>query len=210
MSTKIKANIMTISRPRIGSDGGGVRPLVTFYGCPLHCKYCINDFCHDSVSNTKTTDEVLAELMKDDIYFRSTNGGVTFGGGEPLLQSSFIKELIEKMPKQWNICIETSLAVNFRHIEELIPYVDHWFVDTKDFHNERIYNEYTQTKGLQPLMIRNLRVLKNIVGAEKITVRVPYIKGFNNETNVNMSEAFLKLECFTNIDKFEYEIIENE
>ena len=110
------------------------------------------------------------------------------------------------MPKQWNVCIETSLAVNIRPMEELIPYVDHWFVDTKDYHNERIYNEYTQTKGLQPLMIRNLRVLKNIVGAEKVTVRVPYIKGFNDEIDVNVSEAFLKLEGFTNIDKFDYEI----
>ena len=206
MSTELKANIMTISRHRIGSDGGGVRTLVTFYGCPLHCKYCINDFCHDSISNTKTTDEVLAELMKDDLYFKATNGGVTFGGGEPLLQSSFIKELIEKMPKQWNVCIETSLAVNFRHIEELIPYVDHWFVDTKDYHNERIYNKYTQTKGLHPLMVRNLRVLKDIVGEDKITVRVPCIKGFNNESNVNLSTVVLKLNGFTNIDKFEYEI----
>ena len=197
---------MTISRHRIGSDGGGVRTLVTFYGCPLHCKYCINDFCHNSVSNMKSTYEVLAELMKDDLYFKATNGGVTFGGGEPLLQSSFIKELIEKMPKQWNVCIETSLAVNTIPMEELIPYVDHWFDGTKDFHNERIYNEYTQTKGLQPLMIRNLRVLKNIVGEEKITVRVPYIKGFNDEIDVNVSEAFLKLEGFTNIDKFDYEI----
>ena len=197
---------MTISRYRIGSDGGGVRTLVTFYGCPLHCKYCINDFCHDSVSNMKTIDEVLAELMKDDLYFKATNGGVTFGGGEPLFQSSFIKELIEKMSKQWNVCIETSLAVNFRHIEELIPYVDHWFVDTKDYHNERIYDDYTQTKGLHPLMVRNLRVLKDIVGDEKITVRVPCIKGFNNESDVNLSMVVLKLNGFTNIDKFEYEI----
>ena len=154
----------------------------------------------------KTTDEVLAELMKDDIYFKATNGGVTFGGGEPLLQSSFIKELIEKMPKRWNVCIETSLAVNFRHIEELIPYVDHWFVDTKDYHNERIYNKYTQTKGFYPLMVRNLRALKDIVGEEKITVRVPCIKGFNNESDVNLSTVVLKLNGFTNIDKFEYEI----
>ena len=197
---------MTISRHRIGSDGGGVRTLVTFYGCPLHCKYCINDFCHDSISNMKTIDEVLEELMKDDMYFRATNGGVTFGGGEPLLQSSFIKELIKKMPKQWNICIETSLAVNFSHMLELIPYVDHWFVDTKDFYDECLYDEYTQTKGLHPLMESNLLTLKNIVGEEKITVRVPCIKGFNNEWDVNMSEAALKLKGFTNIDKFEYEI----
>lgn len=206
MDKELKANIMTISRHRICSDGGGVRTLVTFYGCPLHCEYCINDFCHNSISNMKTTDEVLAELLKDDLYFKATNGGVTFGGGEPLLQSSFIKELIGKMPKHWNVCIETSLAVNFRHIEELIPYVDHWFVDTKDYHNERIYDEYTQTKGLYPLMIRNLRILKNIVGEEKITVRVPSIKGFNDKTDVNLSMVVLKLNGFNNIDKFEYEI----
>ena len=206
MDTELKANIMTISRHRIGSDGGGVRTLVTFYGCPLHCKYCINDFCHDMISNIKTTDEVLDELMKDDVYFRATNGGVTFGGGEPLLQSSFIKELIRNMPKQWNICVETSLAVNFRHMLELIPYVDHWFVDTKDFYDELLYDEYTQTKGLHPLMESNLFALKNIVGEEKITVRVPCINGFNNETDVNMSIAALKLKGFTNIDKFDYEI----
>ena len=110
------------------------------------------------------------------------------------------------MPKQWNVCIETSLAVNFRHIEELIPYVDHWFVDTKDYHNKQIYDDYTQTNGLHPLMVRNLRALKDIVGEEKITVRVPYIKGFNNESDVNLSTVVLKLNGFTNIDKFEYEI----
>ena len=56
-------------------------------------------------------------------------------------------------------------------------------------------------------MVRNLISLKGIVGEKKITVRVPYIKGFNNETDVNLSESFLKSNGFTNIDKFEYEII---
>ena len=206
MDTKLKANIMTISRHRIGSDGGGVRTLVTFYGCPLHCKYCINDFCHDRISNMKTIDEVLAELMKDDLYFKATTGGVTFGGGEPLLQSSFIKELIEKMPKQWNVCIETSLAVNSIHIHELIPYIDHWFVDTKDFYNERLYDDYTKTKGLHPLMKENLLALRDIVGEEKIIVRVPYINGFNSETDVNLSVSSLWMNGFNNINKFDYEI----
>ena len=93
---------------------------------------------------------------------------------------------------------------------ELVRYVDHWFVDTKDFRNERIYDNYTQTNGLHPLMVRNLRALKDIVGEKKITVRVPYIKGFNNESDVNLSESFLKLNGFTNIDKFEYETTKNE
>ena len=110
------------------------------------------------------------------------------------------------MPKQWNVCIETSLAVEYRHMLELVRYVDHWFVDTKDFRNERIYDDYTQTNGLHPLMVRNLISLKNIVGEKKITVRVPSIKGFNTEADVNLSTVVLKLNGFTNIDKFEYEI----
>ena len=55
-------------------------------------------------------------------------------------------------------------------------------------------------------MVRNLITLKDIVGEKKITVRIPCIKGFNNETDVNLSESFLKLNGFTNIDKFYYEI----
>ena len=55
-------------------------------------------------------------------------------------------------------------------------------------------------------MVRNLISLKDIVGEKKITVRVPYIKGFNNESDVNLSTVVLKLNGFTNIDKFDYEI----
>lgn len=206
MDKDIKANIMTISRHRFNSDGNGVTTLVTFYGCPLKCKYCINDFCHEQHSNMKTVDEVLDELMKDDIYYRATNGGITFGGGEPLLNAEFIAELCSKMPKEWSVNVETSLAVPYEKMEMLIPYVNHWYVDTKDFYDEGLYDEYTQTKGRYPMMRKNLLMLLKICGSDMITVRVPIIKGFNNETDVRYSEILLKQKGFENIDKFEYKI----
>lgn len=68
-------DIMSISRLRMASDGNGVSTLVAFFGCPLKCKYCLNDHCHDrkrSLRETKRgayTPEMLYEKVRiDDIY----------------------------------------------------------------------------------------------------------------------------------------------
>ena len=89
------SDIMAISRLRMGTDGKGVRTLVGFYGCPLNCKYCANHYCHQSetVRADYTPEELLEVLSIDEPYFLMTGGGVTFGGGEPLLQAGFIHEV---------------------------------------------------------------------------------------------------------------------
>ena len=48
------AEIIGISRHRIGVDGKGVTTLVAFHGCPLDCKYCLNPQCHDDSGKIKT------------------------------------------------------------------------------------------------------------------------------------------------------------
>lgn len=92
---------MSISRLRMGTDGKGVTMLVGFYGCPLDCKYCINKHCHDdeTVRGDYTADELVEILSIDEIYYRMTGGGVTFGGGEPLMQAEFIHEVCQKMSR---------------------------------------------------------------------------------------------------------------
>lgn len=89
-------DIMTVSRLRMGTDGNGVSTLVTFFGCPLHCKYCINNFCHetDSVSDAiprgaYTPEELLAVLEKDDIYYRMS-GEAWFLGEASLFYSRLL------------------------------------------------------------------------------------------------------------------------
>ena len=78
-----KASILSICRLRIGTDGHGVRTLVAFHGCPLRCRYCLNP---DSLKDSE---------RKDELYYIATNGGITFGGGEPLLNSQYIKDILE-------------------------------------------------------------------------------------------------------------------
>ncbi len=63
-------DIMKISRLRMGTDGRGVTTLVAFFDCQLHCKYCINDFCHEkddyggSVPRGEYTPAELVRLLR--------------------------------------------------------------------------------------------------------------------------------------------------
>lgn len=73
------SDIMRISRLRMASDGTGVSTLVAFWGFPLHCKYCINDQCHDrgneypEVERAAYTPQELVEILsKDDLYYKMT------------------------------------------------------------------------------------------------------------------------------------------
>ena len=75
------SEIMGINRLRMGTDGEGISTLVTFYGCHLNCKYCLNPQCKDEdTRRTNITPEHLVDILSvDDIYFRTTGGGVVFG-----------------------------------------------------------------------------------------------------------------------------------
>ena len=81
-------------------------------------------------------------LQKDELYFWATRGGVTFGGGEPLLYPQFIQTVLELGAKQWHVTVETSLNVSQESLEVLLPYVDEYIVDVKDM-DPLIYQKYT-------------------------------------------------------------------
>ena len=84
--------IIGISRHRLTTDGEGVTTLVAFNGCPLRCKYCINKISWDpEKGRTYTPERLFEEVKVDQLYFLATRGGITFGGGEPMLQGEFIK-----------------------------------------------------------------------------------------------------------------------
>lgn len=200
-------DIMTISRLRMGTDGRGVSTLVTFFGCPLRCKYCINEFCHksdqglDSVPRgAYTPQELMQILVKDDIYYRMSGGGVTFGGGEPLLQSAFIHEVCKLADSCWQMRIETSLNVPWRYVEPLVNDIDEWMIDIKDM-NPLIYKKYTGV--LVDLLKNNIYRLKALVDASKFHVRVPRIPGYNDGEDIERSVEWIK-----NVLKIEPEVFD--
>ena len=142
-----KAKIFGISRHRLTVDGEGVTTLVAFNGCPLRCKYCLNKTSWDMDKGRDYTPEMLFEEVKiDQLYFLATHGGVTFGGGEPLLQKDFIKEFRALCGPQWQIVVETSLHVPFETVQEMNDILDGYIVDIKDM-NPETYLAYTSKEN---------------------------------------------------------------
>ena len=198
----ITAKIFGISRHRLTTDGEGVTTLVAFCGCPLRCKYCLNKTSWDMEKGRDYTPESLFEEVKiDQLYFLATHGGVTFGGGEPLLQVDFIKAFRALCGPQWQILAETSLNVPFEQVQTLDTVLDGYIVDIKDM-NSDIYKAYTGQDNA--LVLSNLQWLLQQGDPKRIMVRVPHIPEFNTDEDVARSIDRLKAVGVVNIDEFNY------
>lgn len=203
------APFIGIARHRLTTDGEGVTTLVAFHGCPLRCKYCLNptSLQPDRVWKRYDCPELYEEVKKDELYFLATGGGITFGGGEPCLQSEFINEFRLLCGPQWKITLETSLNVPKHNIEELVPVVDSYIVDIKDANND-IYKRYTGKENEN--VFHNLRYLIEQGKANQILVRTPIIPSYNNEEDIEHTTQLLKEMGITQFDRFTYKTSNNK
>ena len=196
-------------RLRMATDGAGVTALVGAYGCPLQCKLCINPQTWQGRSDGKppfervTPTELYDRVKIDNLYYLATGGGVTFGGGEPLLHTDFITAFRAVVPKEWRIYAESCLNIPEENLRAAASVVDHFFVDIKDM-NPAIYRAYTGRDNT--LVKSNLALLLSLVGAHRITVRVPSIPDFNTEADTEASVRELQAMGVTSLDRFAYKI----
>lgn len=199
----MKIPVIGIERLRMATDGTGVRTLIGTYGCPLRCKFCLNpQSWNDKFKPPSYEPEEIFNLIKvDNLYFQATNGGITIGGGEPLLHIDGVEELLHFCPKEWSRWVETSLNVDKDSVVRAATLFDHFIVDIKTLDME-IYHEYTSGDGT--IAFRNLQTLLNIIGPERITVRVPEIPGYADSQSQGQTVQRIKLMGINNIDKFRY------
>lgn len=199
----IKAPVIAINRHRIVSDGEGITTLVGFNGCPLRCRYCLNPICFEPNKEKMmlSASELYDKVKADNIYFLATRGGVTFGGGEPLLYVEFIRRFYELCGGQWHICAETSLNVPTENVMSAAECVDHFYIDCKDT-DASIYSAYTGRDN--SMMLKNLELLVERIPSDRITVRVPLIKDYNTDGDRQKSVERLKKLGIVNFDLFEY------
>ena len=202
----IKSNIIAISRHRIGVDGTGVTTLVAFHGCTQSCKYCLNpqSLNPDLTGKLFSPEELYKEVKKDSLYFLATGGGITFGGGEPLIHHNYIKRFHNLCSTDWKINIETALNVPKDNVYLLLPIVNQWIVDIKDMNNE-IYQSYTGKSNEQ--VVKNLTLLSQYEMYHKecnIKVKVPHIPGFITEADIEKSIETLMGMGIIDIERLEY------
>ena len=194
--------LLALARLRMGTDGKGVTTLVAGAGCPLSCRYCINKrLLREAPGTNVTVEELIEKIRIDDLYFRATGGGVTFGGGESLLHAAFISQFRKLCPPEWRIAAETSLAVPRERLLPAVDAVDEFIVDCKDMDPD-IYRSYTG--GDAQVMKDNLAFLLASCGADRVLVRVPRIPGFNTARDQQMSVDALRKMGVTRLDLFDY------
>lgn len=150
------------------------------------------------------TPKSLYEKVKvDDLYFRATGGGITFGGGEPCLQADFIVKFRELCGNDWKIRLETSLNAPYSNLVKLIPVIDEWIVDIKTDDRE-VYERYTG----QPFVpvYQHLRGLMSQLGynSDKLILRIPIIPGYTTRAMVEETKRNFELSGISRFDLFTY------
>ena len=199
------AKIIGIARHRLSTDGDGVTTLVAFHGCPLRCRYCLNPQSLGDSGRFReySPEQLYAETRIDELYFIATNGGVTFGGGEPCLRPQFIREFRELCGPEWRLNLETSLNVQTANIEALLPVVNALIIDIKDM-NPDIYSDYTGQSNA--LVLENIRLIAETGRQSDCIVRIPLIPGYNTDADRENSRKALEALGFTRFDLFTYQI----
>lgn len=177
-------------------DGPGIRTVVFLNGCKLRCLFCHNPEMWCKKENNITPKELYNKIIKFKNYFKN-NGGVTFSGGEPLLQSEFIVE-VSKLLKKDNISIALDTAgVGNGNYEELLKYIDLVILDIKDYRPD----EYKKMTGQSMELFNNfLKVIQKL--DKKIWIRQVIVPGINdNEEYILGLKEYLK--NIKNIEKIE-------
>lgn len=175
-------------------DGPGLRTTVFLKGCPLSCIWCHNPEGQSRMPQEMRSpagvrrvgreylSQELAELLnRQATILKSGEGGVTFSGGEPLMQAVFIAEVIDLLD-DFHILLDTSGYGSERDFRLLLERVDLVYYDLKLIERQA-HKRYTGRYN--DLILRNLRTLST--SGVPFVIRVPLVPGVT-DTNENLSE----------------------
>jgi pyruvate formate lyase activating enzyme len=131
-------------------DGPGIRLVIFLQGCMFHCQYCQNPDTiplpsglplsgemPEGQRGLMSAEDILALAMKQKEYFGDT-GGVTFSGGEPLLQAKQLAPVLKLLQENgFHTCIDTNAYLLNDDVKECLTYTNHVLPDLKQANPEK-------------------------------------------------------------------------
>ena len=139
--------------------------------CAFYCPADARKVCGKGY----TVEEVFAEIIKDKAYYDNSHGGVTFSGGECMLQLDFLCELLEKCKKSGiHTAVDTAGHLPFEAFEKVLPHTDLFLYDLKIFDEEKHKKYVGVGNG------RILENLKRLLPQAPVWVRIPLMAGVND------------------------------
>lgn len=173
------------------NDGDGIRTIVFMAGCPLRCAWCANPEGQtrcNAMTHWAETEDILAELRHQAIFFRQSGGGVTFSGGEATAQPDFLREMVDALYDEgFSLAIETCGYFDYAQMAPTLRKMDTIFIDIKHI-DPRQHHAFTG--------VDNALILQNIRRASDeglpLVVRIPTIVGVNadDETMTRVFDFF--------------------
>jgi pyruvate formate lyase activating enzyme len=195
----MKGLIFSVKRYSI-YDGPGIR--VTFFmkGCPLNCMWCHNpegisslpetvvltnrigdrEFSkNEEVGKYYTINDILEILDKERVFINQSKGGVTFSGGEPMLQLEFLLGVLKACKENgYHTAVDTSGYSSAENYKSIIPFTDLFLFDIKHVDEAR----HIETTGVSNIgILDNYRLL--LESGKDIMVRFPVIPGINDDSD---------------------------
>ena len=184
-------------------DGPGIRFVVFMQGCKLRCLFCHNPETWKIGTGTKvTSDELIKQILKYKNYY-GEEGGVTFSGGEPLLQSDFLIDILKKCKQNYiHTCLDTAGFGGTKN-EEVLKYVDLVMMDIKAIEQDK-YVTMTGQNIDESIEFLNLCKRMNKI----LWIRQVIVPGINdNETYLKKLKLFLSKYTIEKIEFLPYTTI---
>ena len=150
--------------------------------------FCFND-AKEICGKEYTVDEVFDEIIKDKAYYETSGGGVTFSGGECMLQIDFLCEILKKCKDNGiHTAVDTAGHILWESFEKIIPFTDLFLYDVKAMDKE-IHRKNTGVGN--ELILENLaKLLKQGVN---VWIRIPIVSGVNdNKADLEEVKTFFE------------------
>jgi pyruvate formate lyase activating enzyme len=135
-----------------------------------------------------SAEEIVAASTKDSLFYRNSGGGVTFSGGEPLMQAEFIRIISRKLKEKGIHCVlDTSGYAAWEKVRSVLPYIDLLYWDIKCIDPSK----HERLTGVSnALIISNLE--KTLALGKKVLIRLPFIPGINDaDSDIERAGMFL-------------------
>lgn len=181
-------------------DGPGIRMIVFFQGCRLRCMYCHNpDTWSATGGSVCRPEDVVEKAKRFKPYYKLNDGGVTFSGGEPLVQPEFLLECLKKCKNENIHTVLDTSGVGFGDYDEILKHTDLVILDIKHANPEK----YKKITGLNIKYYHEFKeaVIKNNKDIWLKHVVTPTV----NDTREDMLELEREVESFPdrNVKKVE-------
>ena len=179
-------------------DGPGIRLVYFLQGCNFKCLYCANADTIEMKGGKATSAEEVLKMAENQRPFFGKKGGVTFSGGEPLVQAKMLIPILRTLKEQgFHICIDTNGSVLNDEVKEALEFVDIVLLDIKHMHPDWHRKIAGQGNGRTLEMAAYLREINM-----PVWLRYVLVPGYSNQTAA-IHDLGKHFAAYENIEKLE-------